>query len=362
MCPSRSARSDRAGRTWRFRVAARFSRSKIGARRLRSESVAKTWPRLPMAAAMASDLPPAPAQRSSTCSPGCGAGEQRRELAALVLDLEPALLEAGLDLEVGVAAVADDRRNPEAVRSKRHLDRAMGRERLGDLLAFGLQPVDADVERRALRQRRALLHPVRAETLLQPSGQPLRHVCPHVFGSLGKITGLEPLALGPGERRRRVRIGVDQRIERSGGQTAGLAEGDDHRRTRRRILPLPLARCLLPKGVVDHVADRGAVLGARETVGNAPLLQGLRHRPVPGLDRLEHLDRGCKPPTRGHRSPRVPPARQRPASSCFNNCHTSRNESRRDPCRSRRQSYTVMRGRSIALVMIYVAIFTGILK
>ena len=73
MWPARSASTSRGPlgeRTWTLRVPARSSRAKIGASRRLSASKANTWPRLASSAASASVLPPPPAQRSSTCSPG----------------------------------------------------------------------------------------------------------------------------------------------------------------------------------------------------------------------------------------------------------------------------------------------------
>ncbi len=57
-------------RTCTLRAPERLSRSWIGASRRLSSSVAKIWPLFSIMAASASVLPPAPAHRSTTCSPG----------------------------------------------------------------------------------------------------------------------------------------------------------------------------------------------------------------------------------------------------------------------------------------------------
>ena len=75
-----------------LRAPERFRRSWIGASGRLSSSVAKIWPLFSIIAASASVLPPAPAQRSRTCSPRLGAGQQRGESASPRPDLEPALL------------------------------------------------------------------------------------------------------------------------------------------------------------------------------------------------------------------------------------------------------------------------------
>ena len=54
------------------------------------------------------------------------------------------------------------------------------------------------------------------------------------------------------------------------------------------------------KRIIDDVADRGAVARARETVRQAPILQGVGRRPMPPLDVIKNFD-GCRqPPAQSH--------------------------------------------------------------
>ena len=87
---------------------ARRRRSWIGARRRGSPSVAITRPSFCIRDASARVLPPPPAQRSTTVSPGL-APRAARELRALVLDLVPAVQELGLDMQRRPAPVGADR-------------------------------------------------------------------------------------------------------------------------------------------------------------------------------------------------------------------------------------------------------------
>jgi hypothetical protein len=94
---------------------------------------------------------------------GGGAGKLGDDLRAFVLHLEPALLVAGLGLDIGMAAGAVDRRDADAVRRKLRLGGADARELGQHAVAARLQCVDAQVERRPARQRRAFMRPVLAE-------------------------------------------------------------------------------------------------------------------------------------------------------------------------------------------------------
>ena len=106
-------------------------------------------------AASASVLPPPPAQRSSTCQPGCGAAQQRGHLRALVLDLDEALHVGRLGRDRGLRAVRRERsmRSPHGRIGRR--DRMQMRQGALGLGPVALQQVDAEIDRRAGRQRGA---------------------------------------------------------------------------------------------------------------------------------------------------------------------------------------------------------------
>ncbi len=165
MRPARSSSAAPASRTWTLRAPARFSRSKIGASRARSLSVAKTWPLLPIERGQRQRLAAGAGAEVEHLLARAGADHQRGDLAALVLHLEPALLEGRLVLDIGVAPLAVGGGDAQAVGRERRRGRAEAGERLQDLRPVGLQPVDAHVERRdgapAPRPRRPRSSPKR---------------------------------------------------------------------------------------------------------------------------------------------------------------------------------------------------------
>ncbi len=57
------------------------------------------------------------------------------------------------------------------------------------------------------------------------------------------------------------------------------------------------------QGVVDDVADGGAVAGAGEAVREAPVLQGIRNGPTSRLDIVKNFDRPCQPSAKSHGCP-----------------------------------------------------------
>ena len=97
---------------------------------------------------------------------GLGAGEERHELRALVLDLDPALQEFGLRLHGRTAPVLA-RRDAQAQRRERRLDGVEMRQGIVRLLAGGhLQGVYPQVERRTGGERLHLGHEIVAEKTL----------------------------------------------------------------------------------------------------------------------------------------------------------------------------------------------------
>ena len=132
-----------------------------------------------------------------------GAGEERRELRALVLDLDPALEEFRLRLH-GRAAPVLAGRDAQAEGRERRLDGAEMRQRIVRLLAAGdLQRVDPQVERRAGGQRLHLGHEIvaeetpRATARSSPGNRPRRGP-----GRRARSARLEPRPLVAGQRLR----------------------------------------------------------------------------------------------------------------------------------------------------------------
>ncbi len=124
-------------------------------------------------AASASVLPPAPAQRSITCSSGFAPAEQRGKLRALVLDFDLAFQIGRLGMDRGAFGIRADLDAQAPGRPARGLRRVLGKL-LHSLLTCRLQRVGAQVERRTRRERLRLLGALVAETSRRASRRAIR--------------------------------------------------------------------------------------------------------------------------------------------------------------------------------------------
>ena len=191
--PARSSISpptDFGVRTCTLRAPERARRSWIGASRRLSSSVANTCPLFCIMAAKANVLPPAPAHRSTTCSPGFAPAEQRGQLRALVLHLDHAFEESRLGMDRRAFGVG---RKPHAQgpgRPAARLGLQVG-QHAGNLVAVGLQCVDAQIERCARSQRGALLGARVTESAREMRLQPFRIVAGDMRRSTGHVGGIE---------------------------------------------------------------------------------------------------------------------------------------------------------------------------
>ena len=134
-----------------------------------------------------------------------GFGQQRRELRALVLHFDQAF-------DIGRVG-GERRRAPVGAHGDAQADRGewrrLGREigKRGErLVARGFQEVDAQIDRRPLRQRPALVRGLVAEARLELRREPLGKIPRDMGRRAGKVGGGEPLPLGVGQRRRRVSL------------------------------------------------------------------------------------------------------------------------------------------------------------
>ena len=162
---------------------------------------------------------------------GLRAAEQGGELRALVLDLDLALEERGLGMDRRALGI---RRHDDAQaggRPARRLRVELG-EFLGGLLARRLQRVDAQIERRARRERRALLGPLLAEGRGELRIEPFGIVAEHMRRGAFEARGAQPRVLLVGERRRREaravaqlrdRVGIDDRARAPASRAAPRA-------------------------------------------------------------------------------------------------------------------------------------------
>ena len=161
MRPARSSSGAPASRTWTLRAPARFSRSKIGARRV-------------AVAVGGEDLALVRHRRRQRQRLAAGAGAEVEDLLAGLARRRaarrsgcprpgPRTSPSGRPARPGRSGGA---RRPRSAAMRRPsgengvVDGAEARERLQHLVPVGLQAVDAHVERRAERQRLALVDPV----------------------------------------------------------------------------------------------------------------------------------------------------------------------------------------------------------
>ena len=171
-------------------------------------------------------------------------------------------------------------------------------ERSRGLLALGLQRVDAQIERRARGERRALLGPLVAERRGELRVEP--------FGIIASDMRRRAVEIVPRERARvRRRVSGARRKARAIGELrdrlgieAALARQHAEQHGARRLRAHdPGGGGLAAQRVVDEPRDRGAIARAGEAMRQAPVLQRLRGRAAARLDVGENLDGGGK--TRG---------------------------------------------------------------
>ena len=158
---------------------------------------------------------------------GLGFGEERGELRALVLQLDEALDIGRVGGERRRAAVRAHGDAQAHGRERRRLGLEMG-ERAERLVAIGLETIHAQIDRRALGERPALLRRGRAEARLQLRREPFGEIAHHMRGRARKVRGRKPLAFGFGELRRRVALAGEQSGDRLGVEVLRLSERAQH--------------------------------------------------------------------------------------------------------------------------------------
>ena len=204
----------------------------MGARRRLSSSVAKTWPLFAIIAASAKVLPPAPAHRSSTCSPGFAAENNAASCEPSSCTSTRPLRNAG---SAWIAGLFDS--------AARRMRRPQGDQRVGSgarsasiaaaCVALALERVDAQVERRARGERGALLRALVAEGAGEGGIEPFRIIAGDMRRRGGEIAGREPRALVLAQRLRREARAVGELADRLGIEPALAPEHAEHGGARR---------------------------------------------------------------------------------------------------------------------------------
>jgi hypothetical protein len=235
--------------------------------------------------------------------PGLRAGQLGHHLRAFVLNLEPALLECRLDLDIRVAPKAIDRRDTQPVPRKPRRPGARFLERLRYLVAFRPERVDTQVEGRSPGQRPALLDPCLAEGFFEMRRTPVG-----AFGAYDLRRRLRPARRDRrtfiiGERRRREAVAIERSVERFRGH--GRFENDRAEAGGARciVVQQPDRRTPPPQRVVDDVTDGGPVAGSREAMRQAPVLQRIRRWAVTSFDIFKNFDGRSQPSAESHSPP-----------------------------------------------------------
>ncbi len=114
--------------------------------------------------------------------------------------------------------------------------------------------------------------------------------------------GVEPRALGIGQRRRRKAAAIGKLRDRGDIELALEPQHAEQHRARGVLAHHERRRGLAAQRVVEQSRDRGAVAGTGEPVREPPVLERVGRRPPPRLDIGEHLDRGGEPSGRRHRT------------------------------------------------------------
>ena len=166
---------------------------------------------------------------------------------------------------------------------------ASARERL---VARGLEKVHAQVDRRPLGERPALLRGGRAEARLELRRKPFGEIPDNMGGRARKVRGREPRAFGFRELRRRVALAGEQRGDRLGVEAARLPQRAQDFGARTWLAHDPGGRAFPAQRVIDEARYRRAVARAREAVREAPILHRVGRGSATGLDVGQNFDRG----------------------------------------------------------------------
>ena len=165
-------------------------------------------------------------------------------------------------------------------------------ERAERLVARGFEQVHAQVDRRALGKRPALLRGGCAEARLELGAKPFGEIPDHMRGRAGEVRGCEPRAFGFGELRRRVALAGEQRGDRLDVEVVRLSQRAQDFGARTGFAHDPGGRAFLAQRVVDEARYRRAIAGAREAVREAPVLHRVGRGPATGFDIRQNFDRG----------------------------------------------------------------------
>ena len=230
---------------------------------------------------------------------GLGAGQQRSELRALVLDFDRALEKGGLRVNSGIFRI---RRKPKP-QTDRRPSRRLGvemRELGRNLFALRLERIDAQVERRPARKRRAFRRVMLAEDSEKIRIEPLGIVPQNMRRCAAERIARQSRAFGFRQRRGRELCSAAQGRNVVDAEAALTMQHADEHGARAAFAHEPGRRRFAPHRVVHQTGNRGAVGRAGETMRKTPVLERVRSRPSPRVDVGDDLDGSRKASGRRH--------------------------------------------------------------
>ena len=206
---------------------------------------------------------------------GRGAREQRGELGAFVLDFDRPLMKRRLGMDRRALGFGGDRMRSPA-----------GDQRVGSACrcaSFGRmssrsvdERVDAKIERRPARQRRAFGRTFLAERSRQMRVEPFRIVALTWAGALSSESSssaaLSASVSGSGAKRAPLHSAAIAATSRSRSRRS-MPISDC---ARRRLGHQPGRRCLPAQRVINQAGNRGTIGGAGKTVRQTPVLERIR--------------------------------------------------------------------------------------
>ena len=226
MRPARSSSGAPASRTWTLRVPARFSRSKIGARR---EPVAVGGDR-------SGPCSPSPRPGRASCrrrrrkGRGPARPAWRRPGARRAGCPRPAPRTSPSGRPARPARSGAAPRLPSARSGCRRANRASAvapkrASAFSTRSRFGLQPVGAQIERRAERQRRALLHPIARRRGAEGAARSIRERRrAHGRARVARSGAASRSRSASRERLRRMRVAGNHRVDPVGAELPAMAD------------------------------------------------------------------------------------------------------------------------------------------
>ena len=155
-----------------------------------------------------------------------------------------------------------------------------------------LRRFDAQVDRRPLGERPALVRCGRAKARLELRRKPLGEIPDNVGRRAGEVGSGEPRAFGFRELFRRVPLAGEERGDRLDVEVAHLPERAERFGARTWLAHDPGGRAFLTQRVVDQARYRRPVARASEAVREAPVLHCIGRRPATRIDIGQNFDRG----------------------------------------------------------------------